>query len=292
MLLDFYHTQRSKRYSDRRRAFVRKLAPKATPLRFAVHRREVDGVARFDEEEMDEFDYAEGWTPGVEWGWVGLPVPPNAAIWNEDLPAKSPARPTTYLSPSGSIDHDVPTPGLSTGSSATSTSDESPPTVPRELAEPKERPVTAESKRRQSFLSVKLSRRKSDAGVRQSANLENDVVPPLPSINAPNTPEARPLRRSRSSIEWGSREMTSETTRATAAEAEATKTRAKPAPAGRLSRWFGTTIKSIVPGGRPPRPVNPADQIRAPGKKNVDAGPEVAGERQEILYPCYYNNNE
>ncbi|KAG9099573.1 hypothetical protein FRC06_005136, partial [Ceratobasidium sp. 370] len=68
MLLDFYHTQRSKRYSDRRRAFVRKLVPKATPLRFAVHRREVDGVTRFDEEETDEFDRAEGWTPGVEWG--------------------------------------------------------------------------------------------------------------------------------------------------------------------------------------------------------------------------------
>ncbi|KAG8747732.1 hypothetical protein FRC10_011861 [Ceratobasidium sp. 414] len=286
MLLDFYHTQRSKRYSDRRRAFVRKLAPKATPLRFAVHRRAVDGVTRFDEEETDEFDRAEGWTPGVEWGWVGLPVPPNEATWNEDPPANSPARPL-FLSASSS--HDPPTPGLSRGSSAASSSDESPPpTVPRKLERP------ASSKGRQSSSSiVKVLRRKSDAGVRQPTNLENDAVPPLPLLNAPNATEIRPLRRSRSSIEWGSRDMTGELARVMAAEAEGARNKTKPPPSGRFSRWFGTTIKSIVPGGRSPRPVNPADQVRASGKKNVDgAEPEIAGERQEILYPCYYNNNE
>ena len=86
--------------------------------------------------------------------------------------------------------------------------------------------------------------------------------------------------------------------------------KSKPAPGGRFSRWFGTTIKSIVPSaGRagPPKgtssmrsPVNPADQIRVPmspskaAKSETQPQPEVEieGERQEILYPCYYNNND
>ncbi|KAG9090910.1 hypothetical protein FRC07_011986, partial [Ceratobasidium sp. 392] len=135
-----------------------------------------------------------------------------------------------------------------------------------------------------SLSAVKVLRRKSDAGVRLSAQLGNDSVPPVPSPRASNAPETgvRPLRRSRSSVEWGSREIPSELARAMAAEAEASKTRTnKPAPAtvGRLSRWFGTTIKSIVPGNRSPRsPVTPLDQPHAsePALKKNEG--EVAGE--------------
>ncbi|KAG8778064.1 hypothetical protein FRC12_025195 [Ceratobasidium sp. 428] len=313
MLLDFYHTQRSKRYSDRRRAFVRKLAPKSTPLRFAVHRREVDGKTQFDEEETDEFDHAEGWTAGtgVEWGWVGLPAPPSAAAWTEELPAlppkppKSLARPVTlFLSPSSSVSagtNDVSTPGLSVGSSVTSVSDSpsgSPPTEPRELPSegvvksastlppiPRESVKADKQKLFQSGLAaVKVLRRKSDAGV--SRHLETDPATPAPSLDVPNVPgvaaAVRPLRRSRSSVEWGSREIPSELARAMVAEAEASKNRGnKPTPAtvGRLSRWFGTTIKSIVPGTRSPRsPATPLDQPAAPVpvQKKVE-GVEVAG---------------
>ncbi|KAG9121660.1 hypothetical protein FRC07_002309, partial [Ceratobasidium sp. 392] len=149
-----------------------------------------------------------------------------------------------------------------------------------------------------SLSAVKVLRRKSDAGVRLSAQLGPDSIPPVPLPRASNAPEtgARPLRRSRSSVEWGSREIPSELARAMAAEAEASKNRAsKPTPAtvGRLSRWFGTTIKSIVPGNRSPRsPLTPLDQPRASELVPKKSEAEVAGEKQEILYPCYYNNNE
>lgn len=364
MLLDFYHQQRSKRYSDRRRAFVRKLAPKSTPLRFAVHRRD-DGELKFDEEELDEFDRAEGWVAGtgVEWGWVGLSAPPTATEWEQDvapaLPPKN-TRPTTLLvTPSTSVSvggQDLLTPGLSNGSDVTEMSeqshtDSSPSATPAPLSRTQshdevvnksastlranrhslmpERPATSDSRSLNNegqnrgrllvsaVMSPKVLRRKSDAGVRASPVLNMDEAPPLPTINlsAPTAPAHRPLRRSRSSVEWGSRDLTGELARAMAAEASThgpnAKSRSKPAPGGRLSRWFGTTIKSIVPSaGRtgPPKgtgsarsPVNPADQIRAPtslpkpNKFEPQPQPqsevEIAGERQEILYPCYYNNN-
>lgn len=356
MLLDFYHHQRSKRYSDRRRAFVRKLAPKSTPLRFAVHRREA-GDVKFDEEETDEFDRAEGWVAGtgVEWGWVGLSAPPSAIEWDQDtapaLPPKA-ERPSTLLetassSPSAGI-QDLLTPGLSNGSDMTemsehSHSDSSPSAAPalsrvqshdnvevKSTSAPQtkrhslmsERPVTADGRSLNkegqnrgrllvsAVIPAKVLRRKSDAGIRQSPALDTDEAPPLPTSSlSPAAAAAHPpLRRSRSSVEWGSRDMTSELARGMVAEATNAKSRSKlaPAPGGRLSRWFGTTIKSMVSpsSGRsaPPKgtgtaraAVNPADQIRPPpkaSKPEVQPEVEIAGERQEILYPCYYNNNE
>ncbi|CEH15284.1 hydrogenase maturation factor hoxx [Ceraceosorus bombacis] len=65
MRLDFFHPVRSHRYHSRRLAFVRKLVPKSTPTRFALHRRVADGDwsaaeqgghLALDEEEQDAFD--------------------------------------------------------------------------------------------------------------------------------------------------------------------------------------------------------------------------------------------
>lgn len=53
MVLDFW-SARSVRYHSRRFDFVRKVKPAATPLRFATHRRIIDGEG--DEEERDSFD--------------------------------------------------------------------------------------------------------------------------------------------------------------------------------------------------------------------------------------------
>lgn len=53
MSLDF-SSPRSRRFHTRRSDFVRKVKPKVTPLRFAEHRRNVDG--HLDEEERDDFD--------------------------------------------------------------------------------------------------------------------------------------------------------------------------------------------------------------------------------------------
>ncbi|PWI76963.1 C-type cyclin [Purpureocillium lilacinum] len=55
MSMDFW-SARSQRYHERRRAFVRKAKPPATPLRFATHRR---GQSRLDQEEHDCFDSVE-----------------------------------------------------------------------------------------------------------------------------------------------------------------------------------------------------------------------------------------
>jgi enoyl-CoA hydratase/carnithine racemase len=54
MSLDFW-SARSLRYHERRRAFVRKVQPKSTPLRFATHRRAHEPDKR-DIEETDDFD--------------------------------------------------------------------------------------------------------------------------------------------------------------------------------------------------------------------------------------------
>lgn len=57
MLLDFYHPYRSRRYHSRRTAFARKIAPKSSPHRFALHRRFSDwtGIKK-DVEETESFD--------------------------------------------------------------------------------------------------------------------------------------------------------------------------------------------------------------------------------------------
>lgn len=55
MSRDFW-SARAVRYHSRRFDFVRKVKPAQTPLRFAVHRRTVDGMQHYDEEETDEFD--------------------------------------------------------------------------------------------------------------------------------------------------------------------------------------------------------------------------------------------
>jgi enoyl-CoA hydratase/carnithine racemase/methionyl-tRNA formyltransferase len=58
MAKDFW-SPRAVRYHWRRNDFVRKVKPKATPLRFAIHRRESKGEKHLDEEERDEFDSIE-----------------------------------------------------------------------------------------------------------------------------------------------------------------------------------------------------------------------------------------
>ncbi|CAK3903042.1 Hydrogenase maturation factor [Lecanosticta acicola] len=55
MSRDFW-SARAVRYHSRRFDFVRKVKPSQTPLRFAVHRRALDGVQHYDEEETEEFD--------------------------------------------------------------------------------------------------------------------------------------------------------------------------------------------------------------------------------------------
>lgn len=57
MSLDFW-SERSPRYHTRRFAFVRKLKPSHTPLRFAIHRRgpEDSSSSSLDEEELEEFE--------------------------------------------------------------------------------------------------------------------------------------------------------------------------------------------------------------------------------------------
>lgn len=61
MSLDFW-SERSPRYHTRRFAFVRKLKPSHTPLRFAIHRRGPEDTSSssssscLDEEELEEFE--------------------------------------------------------------------------------------------------------------------------------------------------------------------------------------------------------------------------------------------
>lgn len=74
MLLDSFHPIRSKRYHTRREAFIRKYKSTATPARYA--RALSTGL---DEEDLPSFDDAPGWTRGVEWAWVGLPIPASLA---------------------------------------------------------------------------------------------------------------------------------------------------------------------------------------------------------------------
>ncbi|TKY86703.1 hypothetical protein EX895_004343 [Sporisorium graminicola] len=71
MTLDFFHPHRNLRFASRCTGFVRKLVPTATPVRFALHRRYVNGEwsaktaqtapAQLDEEEKDEFDGLQGY---------------------------------------------------------------------------------------------------------------------------------------------------------------------------------------------------------------------------------------
>uniref|UniRef100_A0A8H7NIB2 Formyl transferase C-terminal domain-containing protein n=1 Tax=Bionectria ochroleuca TaxID=29856 RepID=A0A8H7NIB2_BIOOC len=58
MAKDFW-SPRASRYHNRRFAFVRKVKPSATPVRFATHRRQLNGKTHLDEEEKDEFDLVE-----------------------------------------------------------------------------------------------------------------------------------------------------------------------------------------------------------------------------------------
>ena len=50
---------RAERFHVRRNAFVRKIKPAATPLRFAAHRRQRGDTVLLDQEEMEEFDSVE-----------------------------------------------------------------------------------------------------------------------------------------------------------------------------------------------------------------------------------------
>ncbi|CAE7187178.1 unnamed protein product [Rhizoctonia solani] len=287
MLLDFYHQTRSKRFSDRRRAFVRKIAPKTTPLRFATHRRQ---VGQLDEEETDEFDAAEGWTPGtgVEWSWVGLPPPPTSEAWQEDQP-ESPSSPNQD------------TPELSAGASTTSTSDPTTKTEPQtpadtlmkpmpesvqaklspvnlgtkltpakslpddqtgphtETGNAPERPATA-GKVSRLFVPVRSIRRKSDAALSQSSG-DGQLTPPSPAGSSGNG-----LRRSRSSIE-------------VSGGSEQEQSGGRNRSNNRISRWFGSTFKSTKSPTSPRHPLPKAPERAA------------TGEKEETLYPCYYDNN-
>ncbi|CUA71068.1 hypothetical protein RSOLAG22IIIB_04462 [Rhizoctonia solani] len=287
MLLDFYHQTRSKRFSDRRRAFVRKLAPKTTPLRFATHRRQ---AGELDEEEKDEFDAAEGWTPGtgVEWSWVGLPPPPTSEAWQE-------VHPESPLSPAQN------TPGLSAGASTISLSDHTAKTEPQtpadnlmkpmsesvqaklspvnlgtkltpakslpdnqanphsESGNSPERPATAKVSR--LFVPVRSMRRKSDAALSQSSG-DGNLTPPSPAEF-----DGHGLRRSRSSIEISG-------------DSEQDQSGGRNRSNNRISRWFGSTFKSTK------SPTSP----RPPLPKATEGA--TTGAKEEILYPCYYDNNK
>ncbi|ORX38056.1 hypothetical protein BD324DRAFT_650589 [Kockovaella imperatae] len=74
MLLDSFHSIRSKRYHERRYKFIRKVKSDATPSRYIRHRQ-----VEQDEEEREEFDDAPGWTRGEEWSWADLPIPASLA---------------------------------------------------------------------------------------------------------------------------------------------------------------------------------------------------------------------
>ncbi|CAE6436939.1 unnamed protein product [Rhizoctonia solani] len=250
MLLDFYHPTRSKRFSDRRRAFVRKLAPKATPLRFATHRRE---AGKLDEEETDEFDAAEGWTPGtgVEWGWVGLPAPPTSEAWKEVQP-ESPSTTNEETEPQTPADIQMkPMPEnvqaklapVNLGTKLTS-----------ESGNASERPASAG----RLFVPGRSTRRGSDAGLSQSSG-DGHLTPPSPAGSSSG------LRRSQSSVDIGS-----------GSEQEQSGGRNR----NRVSRWFGSAIKSVKSPS--------ATRTAAPKTPEKTA----TGEKEEILYPCYYDNNK
>ncbi|CAE6438259.1 unnamed protein product [Rhizoctonia solani] len=283
MLLDFYHQTRSKRFSERRRAFVRKLAPKSTPLRFATHRRQ---PGQLDEEEKDEFDAAEGWTPGtgVEWSWVGLPAPPTSEAWQEQQ-LESPSSPHQN------------TPGLSAHASTTSHSDPATKTEPQtpadtlmnpmpESVQAKLSPVnlgtkltaaksltdnetslraengsgnSATGKVGRLLAPVRSMRRKSDGGLSQSSG-DGNLTPPSPAGSS------RELRHSRSSVDVGS-----------GSEQEQSGGRSR--SSGRISRWFGSTFKSKSPSGTHTAPAKAPEQ-------------PATGAKEEILYPCYYDNTK
>ncbi|KAG8715807.1 hypothetical protein FRC11_014802 [Ceratobasidium sp. 423] len=265
MLLDFYHPTRSKRFSDRRRAFVRKIAPKTTPLRFATHRRE---AGKLDEEETDEFDAAEGWTPGtgVEWGWVGLPAPPTSEAWKEVRP-ESPSTPNEE------------TPGLSAGGSTTSVAAKTGPQTPADI-QMKPMPEDVQAKLAPVNLGTKLTpengnaserpastgrlfvpgrptRRGSDAELSRSSG-DGHLTPPSAAGSSNG------LRRSRSSVDVGSSPEQEQSGR----------------NRNRVSRWFGSAIKSVK---------SPTATRTAAPKTPEKA---VTGEKEEILYPCYYDNNK
>ncbi|CAE6397693.1 unnamed protein product [Rhizoctonia solani] len=286
MLLDFYHQTRSKRFSDRRRAFVRKIAPKSTPLRFATHRRQ---AGQLDEEETDEFDAAEGWTAGtgVEWSWVGLPPPPTSEAWQEDQP-----------SPPSSPNQN--TPGLSAGASTTSSSDHRTKTEPQtpadtqmepmpdsehaklspvnlgtKLAPAKSLPDNQASPRSENgnspersatgkvgrlFVPVRSMRRKSDAALSQSSG-DGNLTPPSPAEAPGNA-----LRRSRSSIE-------------VSGDSEQDQSGGRSRSNNRISRWFGSTFKSAKSPTSATTPLPKAPERVA------------SGDKEEVLYPCYYDNN-
>ncbi|KAJ1302020.1 hypothetical protein OPQ81_000855 [Rhizoctonia solani] len=282
MLLDFYHQTRSKRFSDRRRAFVRKIAPKTTPLRFATHRR-TEG--KLDEEETDEFDAAEGWNPntGVEWSWVGLPAPPTSEAWQEVQP-ESPPSPNQV------------TPGLSAGGSSTSISDPIAKAEPQTPAENQMKPMpeSVQAKLSPVNLGTKLTpakslpdnepslrtengnatersisagkvgrlfvpgrsmRRGSDGGLSQSSG-DGHLTPPSPAGSSNG------LRRSRSSVEVGG----------SGSEQESGGRKSN-----RVSRWFGSALKSV----KSPT----ATRTKTPEKA-------ATGDKEEVLYPCYYENSK
>ncbi|QRW23319.1 enoyl-CoA hydratase/isomerase family protein [Rhizoctonia solani] len=296
MLLDFYHQTRSKRFSERRRAFVRKIAPKTTPLRFATHRRE---NGKLDEEETDDFDAAEGWVAGagVEWSWVGLPPPPTSEAWEEVYPEIS----------SSESNQEHHTPELSAANSTASLAEpmtKAEPQTPTETAmKPMSESVHAKlspvnlgtklipakllsdkegsmvhikmgvvpeqlvsaskstSTRSRLFVPVRSIRRKSDAGIQRSP-ADGSLAPPSPTGSSNSG-----LRRSRSSVEvgsGGSEQDQSGRNRST----------------NRISRWFGSTFKSVK------SPTAPRMMLPKTPEGTATA------DKEGVLFPCYYDNNK
>ncbi|CAE6398891.1 unnamed protein product [Rhizoctonia solani] len=295
MLLDFYHQTRSKRFSERRRAFVRKIAPKGTPLRFATHRRE-DG--KLDDEEKDEFDAAEGWAPGtgVEWSWVGLPAPPTDEAWanvhlespssesnlEHHTPELSAANSTVSLSePTIEIEPQTPADTPMKPMSESVQAKLSPVNLGTKLTPAKSlsdnevnvlrletEPVPAStgksiSTRSRLFVPVRAIRRKSDVGLQRSP-VDNSLTPPSPTGSS-----AGGLRRSRSSVEVGS-----------SSSEQDLANRSRSTNTNRISRWFGSTFKSVK------SPTTPRTFLPKTPEKTASS------DKEEVLFPCYYDNNK
>jgi hypothetical protein len=81
MLLDCFHPIRSKRYHDRRRAFIRKIKCGKTPTRYRWNVAPGDR----DEEETAAFDDAPNHSRGDEWGWVHALTPKSlkTSLWTQ-----------------------------------------------------------------------------------------------------------------------------------------------------------------------------------------------------------------
>lgn len=131
MLLDSFHPVRSKRYHTRRYTFIRKIKGGLTPTRYA---NELASDTMRDEEELEAFDKAPGWTRGQEWAWADLETPASLATsdWTRIRLYPETTRPSSPEAPPVSAKVEfAPPPSVHNGSTITSHS-----TSPAGLAPP------------------------------------------------------------------------------------------------------------------------------------------------------------